>query len=286
VLALGIVYMLFARRWLAAKDERRTGAAGRPRLRDWIETYGLADREHRVRVTARSPLVGRTLEELRLRDTSGANIPAIERQARFAADIVRPVGKTVLRAGDVLLVDLFAPDADICALRQDLALEPLPLTGRYFADLSQQIGMVEVMLPEGSWLIGKTLVRSGFRTRYDLTAVGLRRGRAVTGHGFRDEELRIGDTLLLVGFWRDNAKLQAERADLLVLDLPAELDEVLPAASRAPQALLCLALVVGLMVSGVVPNVHAALIGCLLMGACAASISPAPTARSTGPAWC
>ena len=53
---------------------------------------------------------------------------------------------------------------------------------------------------------------------------------------------------------------------MIVLDLPAELDEVLPAASRAPQALLCLLLVVGLMVSGVVPNVQAALIGCLLMG--------------------
>lgn len=52
-----------------------------------------------------------------------------------------------------------------------------------------------------------------------------------------------------------------------MLNLPAELDEVLPAGRRAPQALACLALVVGVMVSGVVPNVQAALIGCLLMGA-------------------
>ena len=44
------------------------------------------------------------------------------------------------------------------------------------------------------------------------------------------------------------------------------MQEVLPAAKRAPQAVLILALTVGLMVSGLVPNVHAALIGCLLMG--------------------
>ena len=42
---------------------------------------------------------------------------------------------------------------------------------------------------------------------------------------------------------------------------------MLPVAGKAPHALACLALVVGLMVSGVVPNVQAALIGCLLMGA-------------------
>jgi di/tricarboxylate transporter len=51
-----------------------------------------------------------------------------------------------------------------------------------------------------------------------------------------------------------------------VLNLPAELEEVVPAARKAPHALVVLVLVVGLMVSGVIPNVQAALIGCLLMG--------------------
>src|SRR5207342_3714341 len=50
-------------------------------------------------------------------------------------------------------------------------------------------------------------------------------------------------------------------------NLPAELDEVIPVAGKAPQAVFCLVLAVGLMVSGVIPNVQAALIGCLLMGA-------------------
>jgi di/tricarboxylate transporter len=268
LLMLGVVYMLFARRWLAETADREVGPAGsRPRLRDWIEEYQLAGREQRIRVTDQSPLVGRTLEELRLRNTSGANILAIERPTRFTTDVIRPVASTELQAGDVLLVDLFAPDIDVEALRQRLAVERMPQTGAYFADRSQQLGMVEVILPEGSTLIGKSLVQSEFRTRYGLTVIGLRRGRRTHGHGFLSEGLRIGDTLLLVGFWTDIRRLQMHRADLVVLNLPAELDEILPAASRAPQALLCLALVVGLMVSGIVPNVQAALMGCLLMGA-------------------
>jgi hypothetical protein len=41
------------------------------------------------------------------------------------------------------------------------------------------------------------------------------------------------------------------------------LEQVLPAARRAPYALAVLGLVVALMISGVVPNVQAALIGCI-----------------------
>jgi di/tricarboxylate transporter len=265
LLALGIVYMLFARRWLAGGDVH-AAATSHPTLRDWIDEYQLAGREHRVRVTERSSLVGRTLDELRLRDTSGAHILAIERSRTFGRRIVRPTADTEIQTGDVLLVDLFAPDADIDALRQQLVLEALPLTGRYFADLSQHLGMSEVMLPANSSLAGKTVLAAEFRTRYGLTVVGLRRGQIVFGDGLRSETLKIGDLLLVVGFWRDIERLQVERADLVVLNLPAERKDVLPAARRAPEALLCLALVVGLMVSGIIPNVQAALIGCLLMG--------------------
>ena len=52
-----------------------------------------------------------------------------------------------------------------------------------------------------------------------------------------------------------------------MLNLPAEFEEVIPVAGRAPHALLCLVIMVALMVSGIVPNVQAALIACLLMGA-------------------
>jgi di/tricarboxylate transporter len=265
VLALGILYMLFARRWLAAGGGgERT--PGRPSLRDWIAEYQLAGRERRARIMAGSPLAGRTLEELRLRDRSGAHLLAIEREGRFAPEVIRPMATTRLRAGDTLLIDLLVPDTNAEELARELGLELLPSSGAYFADRAQAVGMVEVMLPEGSSVIGRTLVRSEFRTRFDVTAVGLRRGTQARCDDITGEELRVGDTLLVAGFWSDIRKLQTFRRDMIVLDLPAELDDVLPAADRAPQALFCLLLVVGLMVSGIVPNVQAALIGCLLMG--------------------
>jgi di/tricarboxylate transporter len=267
LLILAILYMLFARRWLVVKKGGEREGAERPSLGDWIERYKLADREYRLRVTAQSPLVGKALEELNLRSSSGANIIAIERNRRFGADVMSVNAKTELQADDILLIDLFAPKPDVGVLQQRFALEVLPLSGAYFSNRSQEIGMAEVMVSADSELVGTTVVDGQFRTRFGLTVVGLRHGLAAQERGLLSQPLQIGDTLLLIGRWKDIQRLRADTSNLVVLNLPTEIDEVLPVTGRAPQALFCLLLMVGLMVSGVVPNVQAALIACLLMGA-------------------
>ena len=265
LLILGIGYMLFARRLLAGGPET---AVARPRvsLRDWIDQYGLAEREYRVRVSPESPLIGKKLEELSLRD-SGINILAIERGGRFSTEVLRPSAQTALQTYDVLLIDVVASHVEIDELRHRFHLRRMPLSdGAYFLDKSQEIGMVEAMLPPESPLIGQSILKARVRATYGLTVIGLRRGQKIFGQSLLEEKLKVGDTLLLIGFWGDIRELQRNASDLIVLTQPAEMQEVLPAAKRAPQAVLILALTVGLMVSGLVPNVHAALIGCLLMG--------------------
>jgi di/tricarboxylate transporter len=95
----------------------------------------------------------------------------------------------------------------------------------------------------------------------------MRRGPEAHAGPLADVPLAAGDTLLVIGPWRAIRGLQSDQRDLVLFNAPIELDEVLPAAGKASQAVCCLLLVVGLMVWGVVPNVQAALIGCLLMGA-------------------
>ena len=267
LLILAILYMLFARRWLVVKKGGEREGADRPSLGDWIERYKLADREYRLRVTAQSPLVGKALEELNLRSMSGANIIAIERNRRFGADVMSVNAKTELQAGDILLIDLFGPKPDVGVLQQRFALEVCPLSGAYFSNRAQEIGMAEVMVSADSELVGTTVVDGQFRTRFGLTVIGLRHGLAAQERGLLTQPLRIGDTLLLIGRWKDIERLRSDTSSLVVLNLPTEIDEVLPVTGRAPQALFCLLLMVVLMVSGVVPNVQAALIACLLMGA-------------------
>src|SRR6185295_19852404 len=51
ILILGIIYMIFARRWLTTGARQGDQGTHQPSLRDWIEEYQLANREYRVRVT-------------------------------------------------------------------------------------------------------------------------------------------------------------------------------------------------------------------------------------------
>jgi di/tricarboxylate transporter len=267
VLILGVLYMLVARRWLPDHAEDEAAARQRPTFRLWIERYALAERQVRVRIMPNSRLIGRRLEQVDLRD-SGVNLLAIERQMGRRKRIVRPARTTELMAQDVLLLDVRAAEVEIDKLIQEHGVERLPLgaTHRYLIDSAQELGMVEAIVPAESSLIGKTVLQARMRSESGLTVVGLRRGQAVIGEELLDEKLRVGDTLLLIGFWSNIRRLQRETGELVVLDLPAELDDVLPAHDRAPQALAILALVVVLMVSGVVANVHAVLLGCLLLG--------------------
>src|SRR5262245_56858436 len=100
VLLPGIIYMSVARRWL--KDTAKpVSTSSRPSFATWIDEYKLADREHRLRITAQSPLAGKTLDDLDLGISSGANIVAIERGRPFVREIMQPTPKTELQADDV-----------------------------------------------------------------------------------------------------------------------------------------------------------------------------------------
>lgn len=95
---------------------------------------------------------------------------------------------------------------------------------------------------------------------------GIRRnGEALLGV-LIDEPLQLGDILLVIGDWKRIRQLQSRTRDFILLNLPAEVDQVAPVASQAPHALLALVLMVGMMITDHIPNLIAALIACLLMG--------------------
>ncbi|WP_045221654.1 SLC13 family permease [Desulfonatronum thioautotrophicum] len=267
ILVFGILYMLFARRWLASSSGGESKVSRRPTLLDWVQEYKLAAREQRVRVPNRSPLVGKTIRELDLRNELGVSIIAIDRRFQSSRKLLSPTPNTEIQADDILFIDFFRGDSPVGSLWDKYALEMLPLTGEYFTDRSQEIGMAEVMLGANSELADKTITESHIRTRFGLTVIGLRRGKDAYEGNFLAEKLQVGDTLLVLGTWKQIQSLQTDASRLVILNLPVELDQMLPAPDKAPHAIACLLLMVGLMISGIIPNVQAALIACLLMGA-------------------
>lgn len=266
ILVLGVMYMLLIRRWLGQSSDTPNTGEPRDTIAALAQRYRLPERERRLRVLPSSPLANQALDELKLRSQYGINVIGIERQERFRRLLLIATGNTQLRTGDVLLVDLASPAIGLLGAYQELGLEPMQLHSSYYSDHSSELGLAEVALPPDSRLPGKTIQELGFRSQHKLNVVGLRRaGEALQGL-LVDDKLKPSDTLLVAGAWKDIHRLQGRRRDFLVLSLPAEVDNVAPASRQAPFALLGLAVMVGLMVSGAVPNVLAALIGCLVMG--------------------
>jgi di/tricarboxylate transporter len=267
VLALGLCYMKFARNWIPQRDEGSSVRSEVPSLRDWIEKYQLAAREKRVRVMPGSDLIGKSLADLRLRN-EGVNLLAVERMGERRRMLLRPTRTFCPEAGDILFLDVIMDAENLADLICKHGVEELPLDPEhtYFTDHSQDIGMSEAIIPVDSNLVGRTIHDSRIRAESGLTVIGLRRGSEAFKGGFLDENLRVGDTILITGFWKDIQRMQSNNRQIVLLDMPAEFEDVLPAANKGPVALGILALVVLIMITGVLPNVHAALIGCLLMG--------------------
>lgn len=265
VLLAGIGYMLVAQRWLSGAESDDGKQPSRRGLSHFISEYSLQDRGFRLRVTADSPLRDCRLDSLNLRREHGANVVAVERPGRFRHELLHPSASMLLQAGDVLLMDFFK-GTDVAAFADRLKLSRLPMQGPYFSERSQTMGMAEVVIAPESSHIGKSVLEQSFRTRHGLHVVGLRRRGKPLETPLLEEKLKMGDVLLVAGPWKAIRRLQSATGDFIGLTLPPEIEDVAPAADRFPHALAVLALMIGLMVSGVVPNVIAALTACLLMG--------------------
>ncbi len=266
VLVLGIAYMLFARFALNGQSKEEKAGWRRRTFRDLIKEYRLTGRARRLAIRPGSPMVGHRLDDLKLRERYGANVIGLERWRKFRRVIVNVTGITEFRARDVLLIDMSASEVDLREFCSEQMLEPMILRGEYFSDQALDVGMAEVSMIPDSELLGQTLRDIGFRTRYGLNVVGLKRnGEALEGL-LVDESLQLGDILLVVGDWKLISQLTKKSRDFLVLNLPVEEGEASPAHSQAPHAIFCLALMVALMLTDEIPNPIAAIVACLLMG--------------------
>lgn len=267
VLAFGIVYMLVARRWLSSSDEKNMETVDRHSIEDLIESYHLHDRIKRFVVKTGSSFIGKPVEELHLRSNYGLNILAIERWKRFRpVFLAASLGKTEIKEKDILVIDIANPDLDLNELCRLLNLEQAEIRSQNFNEQAKSIGMAEITpIPEAS-AIGKSAVELRFRSRYGLNIIGIKRNGELLQGNLVEEPFQLGDMLLVVGDWKLIQQLREATKSFFILNYPSEIDKAVPARSQAWHAIFSIVTMVALMVTGIVPNVIAALIACLMLG--------------------
>jgi di/tricarboxylate transporter len=125
----------------------------------------------------------------------------------------------------------------------------------------QQIA--EIVLVQGSPLINRTLNRFRFADRYQLLTLALHKAGAkkqALVENIGDIRLQVGDILLVQGAREQLATIKRE-GDLLVLDATADL----PTTSKAPMAVIIMALIILSAAFGLLPIAISAVAGVLMM---------------------
>lgn len=266
ILLLGIGYMLIARRWLDSDEKVESGIVATSSMSQFIEEYQLAGRAKMAIILPESTFVGKTINELNLRVEYGLNIVAIQRFKHFRRITISAFGTHTLREKDVLLMDIGVDSGEFSALCDRFQLKEVELKGDYFSEHAKSVGMAELALMPESNSVGKSVSELKFRSTYGLSVVGIKRDNQILQENLISTPLRFGDILLVMGVWEQILTLNAQQRDFFLLNTPDEGKNAVPASSQAPHALLSVGIMVALMISGIVPNVMAALIACLLMG--------------------
>jgi len=264
VLAAGILFMLLTRNLLSRELTADGGGVRQASILDLLGAYGLADRWYRLRVPAGSPLLAQTVALARLRSRFGCVIVGFEKLRDGKRQSLPALPETVFEPEDAIV--LVADDAQVQSLMAAHRLTRLPQLGEHQRyEVLQDLGAAEVMLAPESKLIGKTLRAIEFRGRYRATVVAVRhRGEALTTN-LVDEPLDFGDTLLVWGDWDGIRRLGEDRENFVVLALPTEYQERLPARRRAPVAVGILVLMIAVMAFELLPNSATVLIAAMAM---------------------
>lgn len=264
VLLLGIGYMIIARRWLD-DGESVTQIKQGSSFHQLIEQYHLAGKAKMVVVAPHSDLIGKTINELNLRNHFGFNLIAIQRVKHFRRISIAAYGSATLREKDILLLDISVDNETFNQHCETLGLKETSLKGEYFSAHSKSIGMVELSLMPESEIIGKSVSELKFRSTYGCSVVGLKRNNQIMHDNIIHTPLEFGDVLLVMGLWNQLLKFDDKR-DFYLFNTPDESKQIAPALSQAPHAIFSVLTMVLLMISGIVPNVIAALIACLMLG--------------------
>lgn len=159
------------------------------------ELFDLKDYIAELTVPEGSKTIGQTIKDLDdVADDNEASIIGLIRDGQRLPGMAR---RTVLREGDLLVVEA-SPDA----LEKLTGALKLEITSSDMARAmldGEDIAMVEVVVPEGAQIEGRSALTLGLLYRHAVTLLGVsRQGRRFTDR-VRKLKIEAGDVLLLLG---------------------------------------------------------------------------------------
>jgi di/tricarboxylate transporter len=250
-----------------------------PTPREIVSRYALADNLFRLRVRSASSLIGKTVAEAEFGKNFNVTILELRRKAPDRTMVqlgdarlvwheekdqrTKPSVDTLFDSGDLLLVQGHADDVALLSASWNLGVQPAQAEDEQSL-INQEVGMAEILLPEDSSLVGKSLVDLEFGVRYRLSVMGIRRPGSEEAFNLKTTPLRFGDTLLVQGSWENILGLRKNQRDFVVMGQPEEM--LGPVNQRkAPIAAVILAGMLIVMIGDFMPLTTTAMLAGVLM---------------------
>lgn len=260
VLAIGVgVLAVFGGRLLPRRASADGPAANGPTVvpsAELMREYEVGETV-RVRIRRSSLLVGLSPAEAGLRRRYGVNVVAIRRKGPAGHRRLPHTGNQPFRAHDE--VDVQGPAEAVERLIEEQTLRHVETPDEPDAMLA------EVLLTPRSRLIGRTLAEVGFRERYGLNVLSVRRRGERLGDAHATTSLRFADSLLVAGTPERIEMLKDETGDFVVVTQAAE---AAPRGPLTPRQVTSVGIVVGMMALltfEIVPAVIAVLVAAVAM---------------------
>ena len=243
-------------------------------LKELVKEYGIANNLHRLQVSPNSLAVGKMIGELDVRKNFGINIIEVRHVDRsqrnlLSKNVVQKAADsdTVLYADDMLYVS--GAEKNVAAFSARYNLETVPggdEEGKSALDF-YDIGVAEIVVMSTSSVVNKTIREIEFRTKYNVSVLGICRNNKYILQGVGAEAIHVGDVLLVQGAWNNIANLEKESTEWIVVGRPLEEAAKVTLDYKAPVAAVIMLAMVAVMVFDFIPiaPVTAVMIAGLLM---------------------
>ena len=246
----------------------------RKSLQQLVREYHLDENLARLTVNEGSALCGKSVMDIDIRNRYGLSILEVRRETRKQKGIIQEVEQrmagpdTVIQTNDIIYVTGSREQSRRFAA--DFALQSSDKTDNnqdkatlHFYD----IGIAEIVTMPTSKLINREVKDTGFRSKYGVNIIGIRRNNEYIMDNLVHVRLHSGDVLLVQGTWQAISRLEHDEEDWVVLGQPLEEAAKVTLDYKAPMAAFIMLMMIATMVFDFIPiaPVTAVMIAALLM---------------------
>ena len=240
LVSTGIIYFLILGKYvLPIKKEIETITP----QQELIDTWQLPSTVYQCIIPKKSPLIGKTREEVKLWIKYNLNLLVIEedgevlhapwRYTRFSEN------QKLLLMGNLENVKKFSNNYKLILSEGPSKLEDFQTI--------EGAGFAEVIIPPKAKIAGKSICEIAMRKTYSVEPIMLLSGEKEKRGDFCDQKLQPGDTIIIHGLWEDIKRMADNRNFVLVTPIEVETR----GKSKPIIATLCMIGAIALALSGV-----------------------------------